>query len=124
QLKQLTDEMDFLNLDEEKAEGGKRDLTSGWDQFFWGTSSDKKDLVRGFYNFYPVQEVKKGARLIATFEDPSVPNLKDGTHMPFMVYHERIGSGKSFWIGWGDMHRLRQYKEAYHQRFWIKLCRF
>src|SRR5262249_12180529 len=32
--------------------------------------------------------------------------------------------GKTFYIGSGEMWRLRTFNEEYHQRFWVKLARF
>lgn len=130
--KQMTPEMEFLNLDEGTKEGpdgaeAPPKLLAGWEEFFTGRSRDKASepapLKNGFYNFYPVDGAKRGANVIATFSD-SFGRLKDGSEQPFLVIHPIMGRGKSVWLGAGETRRLRSYREAYHERFWTKLARY
>ena len=59
---------------------------------------------------------------MATFADPRA-RLADGKEQPFLVTMP-YGSGKVVYIGSGEVWRLRQYSEAFHERFWIKLARY
>jgi hypothetical protein len=113
--------MEFLNLEEEKTDAK---MLAGWDEFFHGETGGKAGvpLQRGFFNYYPVEKAKIGAREIATFSDPRA-RLQDLKEQPYIVSHSP-GAGKVVWIGSGETWRLRQYREAYHERFWTKLCRF
>jgi hypothetical protein len=116
-----TAEMEFLKLEEES-----KDALAGWEEFFTGRQSGDvgrdTPMRRGFYNFYPVEGVKPSATVIATFSDPRA-NLRDGKEQPYLVSMP-YGSGKVVYIGSGETRRLRQYREAYHERFWTKLARY
>jgi hypothetical protein len=122
-----TPNMEFLKLDEEDP---KAPALRGWDNFFTAVRAgekadgpaDKQPTRRGFYNFYPVKGKKDAAITIATFTDDSA-KLEDGSEHPYMV-EMPYGSGKTFWIGSAETWRLRQFKEAYHERFWTKLTRY
>jgi hypothetical protein len=117
-----TAEMEFLKLDEE----GKEQL-AGWEQFFTGkpkAEAAKDDpIIRGFYSFYPVAGTKAGATVVATFGDPAV-RLDDGKkEMPYLVTMT-TGNGKTVYIASGELWRLRELREIYHERFWTKLARY
>lgn len=114
-------EMEFLNLEEEKP--GEK-MLSGWDEFFYGATGGKAGvpLQRGIFNYYPVERAKVAATVIGTFSDPRA-RLQDLKEQPYLVSHN-YGAGKVVWIGSGETWRLRQYREAYHERFWTKLCRY
>jgi hypothetical protein len=117
-----TAEMEFLKLDEE----GKEQL-AGWEEFFTGRPQAEaaKDapVVHGFYSYYPVEGVKPSATVVATFSDPRA-RLRDGTkEQPYLVTMP-YGSGKVVYIGSGESWRLRQAREVYHERFWMKLARY
>jgi hypothetical protein len=123
-----TDEMEFLKLNEEDPKATYRDA---WRDFFDGPSTagdapktinPQEPPLRGFYNYYPVKRAKDKAVVIATFSDPAA-NLSDGREMPYLVT-ANAGKGRVVWLGSGETWRLRQYKEAYHERFWTKLARF
>jgi hypothetical protein len=128
QNRNITPEMEFLNLAEEKDETGQNKLISGWTEFLYGDKPEGSPpaLLRGIFNFYPVLLPKKGSMVIATFGDPKVEHLKDKdqTEMPYLVINPVVGRGKTVWIGSGELWRLRGYREAYHERFWTKLCRY
>lgn len=114
-------EMEFLNLDEDKPDAK---MLAGWDEFFYGETGGKAGvpLERGFYNYYPVKDTKPAATVVATFTDPRarLQNLKE---QPYIV-SQNYGAGKVVWLGSGELWRLRQYREAFHERFWMKLCRY
>jgi hypothetical protein len=119
-------EMEFLRLDEESPD---KDVLAGWEEFFTGNSKNdgRTPLRRGFFDFYPVRELKTNATAIGTFSDPR-GRLKDGKDQPYIVTMP-YGSGQHNvgWIGSGEIWRLRQLPgrgESFHERFWIKLLRY
>jgi hypothetical protein len=115
-------EMEFLKLDEEAKEP-----LAGWEQFFTGKSSVAEGadapVVRGFYSYYPVREVKPSATVVATFADPRARIDNGQKEQPYLVIMP-YGSGKVVYLGSGETWRLRQYREVYHERFWTKLARY
>lgn len=115
-------EMEFLKLDED-APADKP--LQGWEDFFAGRQKgvpDSPTSKHGFYNFYPVQQKKDGAIVVATFSDP-LAKLADGSEQPYLAVMP-YGSGKTVWLGSGETWRLRQHKESFHERFWTKLARY
>lgn len=116
-----TTEMEYLKLDDESKEP-----LSGWEEFFTGRklSEPGRDatLRRGFFDDYPLKDVKPNGTVVATFADPRA-RMKDGKERPFIVTTPYQG-GKVVWIGSGEIWRLRQFRESFHERFWTKLCRF
>jgi hypothetical protein len=117
-----TSEMEFLKLEE----GGKEQL-AGWEEFFTGTSKaeagKETPIARGFYSYYPVESVKPSAGVVATFSDPRAHLRNSEKEQPYIVTMP-YGSGKVVYIGSNESWRLRQYREAYHERFWTKLARY
>jgi hypothetical protein len=119
-----TSEMEFLKLDET----GKEAL-AGWEEFFTGHAPGQgpKDapVERGFYTYYPVESVKPSASVVATFADPRAQMQVGNTarEQPFLVTMP-YGSGRIVYIGEGETWRLRQYREAFFERFWTKLGRY
>jgi hypothetical protein len=112
-------DMEFLKLDDDK-----NALLAGWDEFFFRKEKrDARDTeaYRGFYSVYPVQSVKKGATVVATFTDPGT-RLADGSEHPFLVVMD-YPQGKVAFLA-GEVWRLRSFKESYFERFWIKLARY
>jgi hypothetical protein len=116
-----TAEMEFLKLDEESKEP-----LSGWEEFFTGRQKNDgvKDVIprHGFFNYYPTKGAKANATVVATFTDPR-SRLTDGKEQPFLVTMP-YGSGQVAYIGSGEMWRLRQCREIYHERFWTKMARY
>lgn len=114
-------EMDFLKLNEDDP-----DPLAGWDEFFTdkkrSEGGDTAPLLRGFYSYYPVRDKKPAATVVATYTDPRA-RLSNGQEQPWMAYMP-YGNGKVFYISSGEIWRLRQYHEAYHERFWTKLAHF
>ena len=113
-----TPEMEFLRLDEDD----QLPFLKDWDQFF---NVDAKDgqPKRGFYNFYPVEQAKTGSIVVARFDDPLVKS-KDGKEQPFIVISDPASGKRVVWIGSGEVWRIRQYREQYFERFWMKLARY
>ncbi|HZY85671.1 MAG TPA: hypothetical protein VFE78_12630 [Gemmataceae bacterium] len=119
-LGEATGEVEFLKLSDED------NFQDAWKAFFFGTPADggaPGTVLRGFYNFYPVDSAKQGTQILARFNDPRA-KLKDGTLQPFIVMTDPAGTRRVVWIGSAETWRLRQYREAYHERFWTKLVRF
>ena len=113
-----TPEMEFLRLDEDD----QLPFLKDWEQFF---NIDAKDgqPKRGFYNFYPIEQAKTGSLVVARFDDPLVKG-KDGKEQPFMVISDPASGKRVVWIGSGEVWRIRQYREQYFERFWMKLARY
>jgi hypothetical protein len=115
---------DFLKLDEDGVSP-----VAGWDKFFWEGGKRPENIKdakpkRGFFNYYPVDKIKADSAVIATFAGPDASRINDGRdEQPFIV-SMRVGSGKSMYVGSAEMWRLRQVKDVYHERFWIKLARY
>jgi hypothetical protein len=113
-------EMEFLKLDEELDE---TKFKEDWMAFFYGEGKDRTEKAqRGFYSFYPVQRAKQGSLVIARFTDPAT-RLKDNTLHPYIVASPEA-LARVIWIGSAETWRLREYREAYHERFWTKLVRY
>jgi hypothetical protein len=80
------------------------------------------DFGRGFYSFHPVKKVKPTAAVVATFNDPDA-RMPDGKEHPYLVKMAH-GTGKVVYLGSGETWRLRLFKEAYHELFWVQLGRY
>lgn len=112
-----TPDMEFLKLDDDSKE-----MLSGWRDFFEGADGPQDGPPRrGFYSIYPLKAVKPGATVIATLTDPAA--MLDGKEHPFLVA-QQFGKGRVAFVGSSEIWRLRQYKEVFFERFWIKLGRF
>lgn len=110
-------DMEFLKLDDDS-----KDLLSGWQEFFDGAEKKREGPPkRGFYSYYPIKSVKPGATVVATFSDPA--GLVDGKEHPFLV-SQQFGKGRVVFVGSSEIWRLRQYKEVWFERFWMKLGRY
>src|SRR5208337_5093707 len=78
------------------------------------------------YTYYPVKSTKPNATTVATFTDPKAFITKDdggSGEQPYLVTMP-FGRGKVVYISSGEMWRLRQHKEIFHERFWTKLARY
>jgi hypothetical protein len=105
----------FLKLD-----AAGKGPTAGWDAFF---GDPKQEGNRhGFYGCYPVKAVKPEAVVLATFTDPTA-KMSDGKERPFLVVRP-TGKGRVAYLGSGELWRLRQYREAYHERLWLGLINY
>jgi hypothetical protein len=111
-------DMDFLKLDDEA-----KDSLAGWEEFFSGRDQ-KSDATpkRGFFDVYPVQSIKPGAQVVASFPDP-LAKMSDGREAPFLVTMP-YGKGRVVFLASGEMWRLRQFRESFYERFWLKLARW
>lgn len=115
-----TPDTEFLKLDEDGKE-----VTAGWEEFFTGRPKGQaagSGIRRGFYSYYPLKGTKAGATIVATFTDPRA-RINETQEQPYLVTMP-YGKGKTVYVGSGEIWRLRQFKEIFHERFWIKLGRY
>ncbi len=115
---------DFLKLDDRR-EGP----LAGWNRFFYGREDPSEDarVVRGFYSYYPVKDVKVGANIIARYDDgvQARDTTFDKKDPPFLVTY-KFGQGMSAFLGSSEMWRLRKLDPEgpeFFERFWTKLTR-
>ena len=117
-----TGELEFLKLEE-----GAKEQLAGWEEFFTDKAKPEAGkeapTVRGFYTYYPVESVKSSATVVATYSDPRARLGSGEKQQPYLVVMP-YGSGKVVYIGSPEIWRLRQYREAFHERFWTKLARY
>jgi hypothetical protein len=106
------DDLEFLKLDPDR-----KGTTAGWSEFFHGTADAKPDdpIRHGFFSSYPVKKARPGAAVVATFGEAAGE--------PYLVVQSQ-GRGRVIYLGSGEMWRLRQYRESYHERFWEQLVRY
>jgi uncharacterized membrane protein len=121
-----TPDMEFLKLAEADREGKEPRFLEDWNTFFYGPRKEagtREQVERGFYSYYPIEKVKPGALVVARFTDPK-GKMPDGSQQPYLVLSAQGSGRRVVWIGSGETWRLRQYKAAYHERFWTKLLHF
>jgi hypothetical protein len=116
----LGGELDFMKLDDAFPK-----VETAWEMFFTGREEhdDKATVKRGFYNYFPLRDVKPVTTTIARFPDPNVIKLPDGKN-PSWLCVMQYGQGRTAWIGSPEIWRLRQYKDEYFERFWTKFTRY
>jgi hypothetical protein len=74
----------------------------------------------GVYSFCPVRGAKPGAAVYARFSDPRAASSGE---QPVYMAGQFYGSGRVFYMGSGEMWRLRALDDAYFERFYTKLIR-
>ncbi len=74
----------------------------------------------GVYGYYEVRGPKPGATVYARFSDP---RTADGAEQPVYAAGQFYGSGRTFYLGSGEMWRLRAEDDAYFERLYTKLIR-
>lgn len=74
----------------------------------------------GVYGYYEVRGPKPGATVYARFSDP---RTADGGEQPVYAAGQFYGSGRTFYLGSGEMWRLRAEDNAYFERLYTKLIR-
>ena len=109
-----TGERGFLKLD-----AADKVPLAGWSGFF---TDPKTKQERGFYSYYPVRGVKDKAVVLAALTDAKA-RLKDGKDQPFLVTMP-AGKGRVVYLSSGETWRVRQYRQAYHERFWQGLLTY
>jgi hypothetical protein len=117
-------EMEFLRLDDDKPD----DVLSGWEPFFTGKATRdegaKLETKRGFYDYYPVKDVRAGATVVARYMEPNASdNTFDKKEPPYIVTY-KYGQGWTAFMGSSELWRFRQFKDVFFERFWVKMSRF
>jgi len=74
----------------------------------------------GVYGYCPVRGPKPGATVFARFSDP---RMAQGGQQPLYFAGQFYGTGSVFYLGSGEMWRLRTVDEAYFEQFYTKLIR-
>ncbi len=74
----------------------------------------------GVYGFCPVRGAKPGATVYARFSDP---RTAQSGRQPVYFAGQFYGSGSVFYMGSGEMWRLRTLDESYFEQFYTKLIR-
>lgn len=112
-------DIDFMKIDDTVP------FEVGWERFFTGRDErdEKARVLRGFYNYFPVREMKPVATPLARYPDPNTIKMPDGKNPPWLCVMN-YGQGKTMWIGSSEMWRLRQYRDEYFERFWTKATRW
>lgn len=83
-------------------------------------SASRWDQFEGVFWCFPVKSVKPSATVLANFGDP---RARSGGVAPPVFASQFYGAGRVFYMGTGEMWRLRQFSEDYYDRFWIRLIR-
>jgi hypothetical protein len=106
----------FLKLDPDR-----KGALAGWEDFFRGERKGKlkksEPPENGFYSCYPVQSVKSGAFVLASFPNPKA-RLKDGTARPFLV-RWRMKTGRVLYLGSDTLWRVARYRKSFYDRLWL-----
>jgi hypothetical protein len=74
----------------------------------------------GVYSYYPVRGPKSAATVLARFSDPRTGQAGE---RPVYLAEQFYGSGRVFYLGSGEMWRLRQVDEGYFERLYTRLIR-
>jgi hypothetical protein len=77
------------------------------------------NLFPGVFGYYPVTGVKPGATVYARYGTPEVIGEK-----PVYFAGHFYGAGRVFYMGGGEMWRLRGVEEAYFEMFYTRLLRY
>lgn len=100
----------------------------GWEIYFDVLRNPSTGLAeapaqRGFFSFFPLQDAKPGAQVLARYGDPDPKVMTPGgQRQPFFVLG-KVGKGPVFFIGSPETYRLRYFSEKFHERFWTKMLR-
>lgn len=74
----------------------------------------------GIYRCYPTAGAKAGATVYANFADP---RSETSYGAPIWLASQFYGSGRTLYVGAGELWRLRAIDEDYFDRFWTKAIR-
>jgi hypothetical protein len=120
EFENLGGDLDFMKLDE-----SQQKVETAWELFFTGRDErdDKARILRGFYNYFPLRDMKPVATPVARFPAEGTITMPDGKKPPWLVVMQ-YGQGRTAWIGSPEIWRLRQYKDEYFERFWTKFTRY
>ena len=88
------------------------------------------DTFEGVYGYYPVKGAKPGALIYGRYDDPrsvndsSSLNRRSENTAPVYFAGHFYGSGRVFYMGSGEMWRIRALSEGYFEQYYIKLLRY
>ena len=74
----------------------------------------------GIYRCYPTAGPKAGSTVFANFTDP---RTESSYGAPIWMASQFYGSGRTLYLGAGELWRLRAIDEDYFERFWTKAIR-
>ena len=74
----------------------------------------------GVFGYYNVHGAKPGATVYARYSDPEAAS---GGQLPVYMAGHFYGAGRVFYLGSGEMWRLRALDESYFEQFYTKLLR-
>ena len=74
----------------------------------------------GVYGYQAIKDVKPGAKVYARFSDPEVTSAGEA---PVYMAGQFYGGGRVFYLGSGEMWRLRGVEERYFDTLYTKLIR-
>ena len=74
----------------------------------------------GVFGYYSVRGPKPGATVYAYYSDPQAGS---GDERPVYFAGQFYGSGRVFYLGSGEVYRLRRVDEAHFEQFYTKLIR-
>jgi len=94
-------------------------------EFLWIADTDSANQQAwasfpGVYSVQPVRGPKAGATVFARFSDPLAAQ---GGAAPAYFVGQFYGAGRVFYLGSGEMWRLRQVEEGYFDQFYTRLVR-
>ncbi|MHC4176490.1 MAG: VWA domain-containing protein [Planctomycetota bacterium] len=94
-------------------------------EFLWleDTAGAGREVWAGFsgvFSHCPVKGPKPGATVLARFSDPRTGS---SGQLPVFFAGQFYGSGRVFYVGSGEMWRLRRLDPVYFERFYTKLIR-
>jgi hypothetical protein len=75
----------------------------------------------GVFGYYAVRGAKPLATVYARYSDPQA---RIGDQLPVYFASQFYGSGRVFYLGSGEMWRLRELHDSYFETFYTKLIRF
>ncbi len=95
-------------------------------KFLWlGKSADESaaawNRFPGVYGYYNVKGAKPGATVYARFADPQAAGISGDE--PVYMANQFYGAGQVFYVGSGEMWRLRSVDPAYFEVLYTKLIR-
>src|SRR5262245_17802646 len=119
EFENLGGDLDFMKLDDDLS------VEKAWEMFFTGREErdEKARILRGFFNYFPLREMKPVTTPIARFPDPDSIKMPDNKQPPWLCTMQ-FGQGRTAWVGSPEIWRLRQYKDQYFERFWTKFIRY
>lgn len=78
------------------------------------------ESFKGVYSYFPVRGAKQGAAVLARFSDPQTARDNE---LPVYFAWQFYGSGRVFYMGSGEMWRLREIDEIHFEKLYTKLIR-